>query len=236
MTETVLQFHQVYKQYRLGEPLITALKGINLTFKKGECTAIVGPSGSGKSTLLHLGAGLDRPTKGIVSLAGMEIHRMKDENLARLRNQQIGFIFQTFNLIPVLTVEENVEYPSLLYPESRKNRHRVRELLERVGLADQAKKQPAMLSGGQRQRVAIARALINNPSIVFADEPTANLDHATGEMIMSLLYQLNQELGVTVIFSTHDPRIMEHSRRVVRIEDGEIVADRVVSSETRVSL
>lgn len=231
MTEAVLQFHQVYKQYRFGETLITALKGINLTFKKGECTAIVGPSGSGKSTLLHLGAGLDRPTNGSVSLAGKDLHKMKDEELARIRNHQIGFIFQTFNLIPVLTVQENVEYPSLLYPESRQNRKRAKELLELVGLSDQAEKRPNMLSGGQRQRVAIARALINNPTIVFADEPTANLDHATGESIMDLLRKLNVELGTTFLFSTHDPRIMEKAHRIIRIEDGKITKETTVSNK-----
>ncbi|MCX7655974.1 MAG: ABC transporter ATP-binding protein [Treponemataceae bacterium] len=225
MTKVVLQFEQVEKQYRLGETIITAVQGISLSFRAGEFAALVGPSGSGKSTLLHLGAGLDRPTKGVVSLVGKEIQKMKDEELALIRNEQVGFIFQTFNLIPVLTVQENVEYPSLLYPRSRKNRSRARELLELVGLSDHAKKRPTMLSGGQRQRVAIARALVNNPSIVFADEPTANLDHATGELIMSLLQRLNRELGVTFIFSTHDPRIMEKAHRIVRLEDGRIVAD-----------
>jgi putative ABC transport system ATP-binding protein len=145
--------------------------------------------------------------------------------MAVIRNQDVGFIFQTFNLIPVLSIRENVEYPSLLYPATRKNRSRVGELLELVGLSDQAEKRPNMLSGGQRQRVAIARALVNNPSIVFADEPTANLDHATGESIMTLLLKLNAELGTTFIFSTHDSRIMEKARRIISVEDGKLTGD-----------
>jgi putative ABC transport system ATP-binding protein len=147
--------------------------------------------------------------------------------MARIRNQDVGFIFQSFNLIPVLSVKENVEYPSLLYPSGKKNKARVMELLEMVGIANQAEKRPNMLSGGQRQRVAVARALINNPHVVFADEPTANLDHETGESIMRLLEELNRSFGTTFLFSTHDPRIMEKAKRIIRVEDGKLVSDTI---------
>lgn len=225
MKGEVLRYEQVSKQYKLGETVINALSGVSFSVTKGEFSAIVGPSGSGKSTLLHLGAGLDRPTQGSVFLQGREIQAIGERDMAVIRNQDVGFIFQTFNLIPVLSIRENVEYPSLLYPATRKNRSRVGELLELVGLSDQAEKRPNMLSGGQRQRVAIARALVNNPSIVFADEPTANLDHATGESIMTLLLKLNAELGTTFIFSTHDSRIMEKARRIISVEDGKLTGD-----------
>lgn len=227
MSSEVLRYEQVSKQYKLGETVINALSCVSFSITKGEFSAIVGPSGSGKSTLLHLGAGLDRPTQGSVFLGGREIQAIGERDMAVIRNQDVGFIFQTFNLIPVLSIRENVEYPSLLYSATRKNRSRVGELLELVGLSDQAKKRPNMLSGGQRQRVAIARALVNNPSIVFADEPTANLDHVTGESIMSLLLKLNAELGTTFIFSTHDSRIMEKARRIISVEDGKLTGDTV---------
>jgi len=225
MSREILRYQQVSKQYKLGETVIHALSKVSFSVMKGAFSANVGPSGSGKSTLLHLGAGLDRPTSGSVFLNGQEIQNIKEKDMAIIRNQMVGFIFQTFNLIPVLTIKENVEYPCLLYSATKHNRYRVTELLELVGLADQMNKRPNMLSGGQRQRVAIARALVNNPSIVFADEPTANLDHATGESIMALLLQLNVELGTTFIFSTHDPRIMDKARRIIRVEDGRLLAD-----------
>jgi len=225
MTSEVIRYESVIKEYKLGETVIKALSMVSFSISRGEFTAIVGPSGSGKSTLLHLGAGLDTPTDGRVFLLGKALEDTRETTLSKLRNQDVGFIFQTFNLIPVLSVKENVEYPSLLYPEGQKNRSRVSELLELVGLADQAKKRPNMLSGGQRQRVAIARALINNPSIIFADEPTANLDHTTGESIMALLKDLNERLGTTFIFSTHDTKIMDKARRIISMEDGCLISD-----------
>lgn len=225
MKHEVLRFSQVSKKYSLGNTIIKALTDINVSIYKGEFCAIVGPSGSGKSTLLHIGAGLDSPTSGNVFLLGNEIQETEEHKIAQIRNQDLGFIFQTFNLIPVLSIKENVEYPSLLYKHTRKNKSRVHELLHLVGLEDQAEKRPNTLSGGQRQRVAIARALINNPSIVFADEPTANLDVATGNAIMNLLQTINKEFGTTFIFSTHDTRIMNMARRIIRVEDGKLCKD-----------
>lgn len=225
MSQIVLEYQGVGKRYALGETSIEALRDVSFTISRGEFTAIIGPSGSGKSTLLHLGAGLDEPSSGTISLLGQDISKIQAREMAHLRNKELGFIFQSFNLIPVLSVTENIEYPALLYPDVRENRLRVGELLELTGLGDQARKRPNMLSGGQRQRVAIARALINNPSIVFADEPTANLDHSNGEAIMSLLLDLNRKLGTTFLFSTHDPRIISKARRTLRMEDGALVAD-----------
>jgi len=225
MNATVLEYQAVGKQYRLGEMRLDALKAVSFSIAKGEFTAIVGPSGSGKSTLLHLGAGLDKPSSGQVYLLGRDLTRFGPRELATVRNRELGFVFQSFNLIPVLNVLENIEYPSLLSATARKNRGRAAELLELVGLRGQGAKRPNMLSGGQRQRVAIARALVNNPSIVFADEPTANLDHATGEAIMNLMVDLNRQLGTTFVFSTHDPRIVAMAQRVIQMEDGCLVAD-----------
>lgn len=225
MSIPVLEYLGVSKRYALGETTVNALRDVSFSIKEGEFTAITGPSGSGKSTLLHLGAGLDKPSAGTVSLKGRDIGSIPQKEMALVRNQEMGFIFQSFNLIPVLSVIENIEYPALLYPSSRPNRSRVSELLELVGLKDQGRKRPNMLSGGQRQRVAIARALINNPTIVFADEPTANLDHANGEAIMALLEELNAKLGTTFLFSTHDPRIIAKARRILRLEDGSLVED-----------
>ncbi|MBN2353000.1 MAG: ABC transporter ATP-binding protein [Spirochaetales bacterium] len=225
MSEIVLRYEAVSKEYLLGETVINALSDVSLAVNHGEFSALVGPSGSGKSTLLHLGAGLDRPTGGRVHLLGKRLHDVGEKGMARVRNREVGFIFQTFNLIPVLNVRENVEYPSLLYPEVKKNRARVMELLEKVGIADQADKRPHMLSGGQRQRVAIARALINDPNVVFADEPTANLDHRTGDSIMRLLEELNRSFGTTFLYSTHDEKIMARAKRIISLEDGKIVSD-----------
>jgi len=225
----VLSFERVEKEYELDEVLVYALKGIDFSIQKGEFTAIVGPSGSGKTTILHLAALLDRPSSGRILLFGTDSKEISNKEASRIRNKKIGFVFQTFNLIPVLTVYENIEYPALLYPDNKVSRDRIMELIESVGLKGHESKFPSQLSGGQRQRVAIARALVNNPEIVFADEPTANLDHETGEQIITLMEELNKKYGTTFVFSTHDPKIMRRARRLIRIEDGKIVGDEYVS-------
>jgi len=225
----VLSFEKVEKVYKLDEVLVYALKGIDFSIQKGEFTAIVGPSGSGKTTILHLAALLDRPSSGRILLFGMDSKEISNKEVSRIRNKKIGFVFQTFNLIPVLTVYENIEYPALLYPDNKVSRDRIMELIESVGLKGHENKFPSQLSGGQRQRVAIARALVNSPEIVFADEPTANLDHETGEQIITLMEELNKKYGTTFVFSTHDPKIMRRARRLIRIEDGKIVGDEYVS-------
>jgi putative ABC transport system ATP-binding protein len=225
----VLSFEKVEKVYKLDEVLVYALKGIDFSIQKGEFTAIVGPSGSGKTTILHLAALLDRPSSGRILLFGMDSKEISNKEASRIRNKKIGFVFQTFNLIPVLTVYENIEYPALLYPDNKVSRDRIMELIESVGLKGHENKFPSQLSGGQRQRVAIARALVNNPEIVFADEPTANLDHETGEQIITLMEELNKKYGTTFVFSTHDLKIMRRARRLIKIEDGKIVGDEYVS-------
>jgi putative ABC transport system ATP-binding protein len=225
----VLKFEGVEKVYKLDEVLVYALRGVDFSIQKGEFTAIVGPSGSGKTTILHLAALLDRPSSGRILLFGTDSKEISNKEASRIRNKKIGFVFQTFNLITVLTVYENVEYPALLYPDNKVSKDRIMELIESVGLKGHENKFPSQLSGGQRQRVAIARALVNNPEIVFADEPTANLDHETGEQIIALMEELNKKYGTTFVFSTHDPKIMKRARRLIKIEDGKIVGDEYVS-------
>lgn len=224
MSGAVLRFECVTRAYPLGDTVAYGLRGLSVEFAAGEFAAVVGPSGSGKSTLQHLGAGYDRPSSGKVYLMGRDLASYKDRELARLRNRSIGFIFQSFNLLPVLSALENVAYPALLYPEGKSGRGDARaralELLDRVGLADKAAKRPHQLSGGERQRVAIARALVNRPSVVFADEPTANLDHATGASALDILESLRAERGATLILATHDPEVMKRAGRLVRMKDG----------------
>ncbi len=226
----VLEFRNVSKAYRSGESETYALKSVSVSFGAGEFVALVGPSGSGKSTMQHLGAGFDRPTDGSVFLMGRDIAGYGERELSFARNRHIGFVFQSFNLIPVMSVLENVMYPAGVYRDAHRfggtARERALSLLDRVGIADHARKRPHQLSGGQRQRVAIARALMNAPELVFADEPTANLDHAVGSGIMDLLSSLNEELGTTVIVSTHDQAVMARARRVVSLADGRVAGDR----------
>jgi len=229
MSEPILRFEKVSREYSLGDTKTYGLVSVSLDFHPGEYAAIVGPSGSGKSTLQHLGAGFDRPSSGSVSLMGHDLGRYGENGLARLRNEHIGFIFQTFNLLPVLSAEENVLYPALIRatdPRRRRAaRDRARRLLDRVGLDGSGKKRPHQLSGGQRQRVAIARALMNEPSLIFADEPTANLDHQTGSGILDIMGELNRQDGVTLILATHDPAVMKRAGRIVRLKDGRVEAD-----------
>jgi putative ABC transport system ATP-binding protein len=213
----------VSKTYRLGKIGVTALDDISLSVATGEFVAIAGPSGSGKTTLLNLVGCLDTPTSGEIRIDGESVSALSAGARADLRARKLGFVFQTFNLIPVLTAWENVEYPLLIHPRAGRDRPaRVAAALEQVGLRDRARHRPAELSGGQQQRVAIARALVGEPALVLADEPTANLDSATGRDIVELMRRLNRERGVTFVFSTHDARIMSVADRLLEISDGRL--------------
>lgn len=221
----IVEVRAVGKEYALGKQIVTALRNISLTIRKGEFMALAGPSGSGKSTLLNLIGCIDTPTSGSILIEGQDISGKTPDELADLRLNTLGFVFQTFNLLPVLSAWENVEYPLLQQRDVAKKtrQERVRHYLNVVGLEPYAHHRPNELSGGQRQRVAIARALATRPSIVLADEPTANLDHKTGEGILRLMKDLNQEEGTTFIFSTHDARVMEMADRVIELADGQIM-------------
>ena len=211
------------KVYRQDSIAVTALRDVDLDIAAGEFVALVGPSGSGKSTLLNLLGGLDRPTSGRLWVADEELGAMSRHALAELRLRKIGFVFQEFNLIPVLSALENVEYVMLLQgvPDAER-RARAMAILDEVGLAGLEDRRPGELSGGQQQRVAVARAIVSEPALVLADEPTANLDSATGAALMDLMRQLNEEKGVTFVFSTHDAMVMERARRLVHLKDGQI--------------
>jgi putative ABC transport system ATP-binding protein len=221
----IVKVEHVSKRYRLGEQEVVALHDISLAVDAGAFLAIAGPSGSGKSTLLNIIGCIDTPSEGRVLIDGNDVSGRTPDELADLRARTIGFIFQTFNLLPVLSAEENVEYPLLQLRELSRaeRRERVQQYLAKVGLGKYARHRPNQLSGGQRQRVAIARALATHSRLVLADEPTANLDHHTGEDILRLMNDLNRESGTTFIFSTHDRRVMRMADRLVRIEDGRIV-------------
>src|SRR5947207_8428800 len=217
----LVQLRGVTKTYRLGRTEVPALKAVDLDLAAGEFTAVMGPSGSGKTTLLNIVGCLDRMDAGSYKLEGAELGGQDFNDLAEIRNRKIGFIFQSFNLIPVLDVAENIEFPCLIRDEKRKPlRARAEHLAREVGLDQFLHHKPDELSGGQRQRVAIARALITEPQLVLADEPTANLDSGTSSQIIDLMLALNREKGVTFLFSTHDPRVVDHARRVVHIADG----------------
>jgi len=223
---TIVECRNVSKEYKLGKIIVPALKDINLTVTKGEFTAIVGPSGSGKTTLLNLIGCLDTPTEGEIILNGIIVKNQKKDQLADIRRENIGFVFQTFNLIPVLTAFENIEFVLTLKEYDKKKRQELTlKMLEKVGLKGLENRKPSELSGGQQQRVAIARALIKSPTLVLADEPTANLDSKTGESIMNLMRDLNEKEGVTFIFSTHDEKVMKFARRIIKLHDGKIVDD-----------
>ena len=220
-----IEVQNVKKIYPLGSTEVLALKGVSLQIAAGEFTTIAGPSGCGKSTLLNMIGCMDKPSEGKVLIEGQPTQDLNDKDLTNLRLRKLGFIFQSFNLIPVLSVFQNVEFPLLLQGElsAKERKDRVSALLKEVGLKDFANNRANELSGGQRQRVAIARALVTNPRIVLADEPTANLDSATGEMIIDLMKEINVSHGTTFVFSTHDPRVMEHATRVIRLKDGLLV-------------
>jgi len=223
MAPPVVAGHELTKRYGEGDAAVNALRGVSLEIEPASFTAIMGPSGSGKSTLMHLLAGLDRPTSGTVTIAGTEIGKLDDTDLTRLRRDKIGFVFQAFNLVPVLTAEENVRLPLTL--AGRGDDGRVERLLEAVALADRRTHRPAELSGGQQQRVAVARALASEPAVIFADEPTGNLDSTTSQEILALLRRAVDEFGQAVVMVTHDATAASVSDRVVFLDDGNIVAD-----------
>ena len=220
----VTKVENVSRIYKVGKVETQALRDVSLGIENGEFTALVGPSGSGKTTLLQLIGCLDQPTSGKVMVNGKDVSRLKRNQRADIRRGTIGFIFQFFALIPTLTAYENIELPLLLNRENATARRaRVNELLEAVELTDRAHHKPDQLSGGQQQRVAVARALATRPSLILADEPTANLDTANGKQIMELMTRLNQETGVTFVFATHDPRVIKYARRVITLRDGVVV-------------
>ncbi|WP_419660866.1 putative ABC transporter, ATP-binding protein [Desulfosarcina variabilis str. Montpellier] len=221
----IVSFDQVSKSYRMGEVDVTALSQVSLLISKGEFAALVGPSGSGKTTALNLIGCLDSPTTGEVVVAGQSVGRLNRRQGAQFRGKKLGFVFQDFNLLPVLTVFENVEYPLLMIRDMPKgDRHpAVEQVLEAVGMTDQARKYPGQLSGGQKQRVAIARALVGNPELVLADEPTANLDSATAQRVMVLMKRMRDTFGTTFVFSTHDPRVMDQAEATFYLEDGRLL-------------
>ena len=221
---SIVRAENVEKFHRVGDISIQALRGVTFSIEAGSFAAFVGPSGSGKTTLLNLIGCLDRPSHGKLTVLNTDVSSLGRKESARFRGRNIGFIFQDFNLIPVLTVYENVEYPLVMVQEwpERRRRERVMELLKAVGMVDQAYKRPDQISGGQKQRVAIARALAAETKIVLADEPTANLDHETAHHVIELMRRLKDELGVTLLFSTHDPKIMAQAEITFRLEDGSL--------------
>ena len=224
----VINAKNITKTYNPDKVPVHALNGVSLEIEKGEFTAIVGPSGSGKSTLLNIIGGLDSPTEGSIELGGQDISRLKDSELIDFRLQHIGFVFQAYNLIPVLTARENVEFIMLLQKQSEKDRRvRTEELLTKVGLKEQMDRRPSELSGGQQQRVAVARALASKPEFILADEPTANLDSHSTATLLDMMAEMNEKEGATFVFSTHDHRVIDKARRVITLEDGKIVSDEV---------
>ncbi|ULQ51603.1 ABC transporter ATP-binding protein [Flavihumibacter fluvii] len=226
MTNTVIDAHNVSKVYDEGPQPVKAVDNIHLHINKGEFVALVGPSGSGKTTLLNMIGGLDEPTTGNVLINGVDITRLGTNQLIDFRLHNIGFVFQSFNLIPVLTARENIEFIMLLQKLNKTEREgRVNKLLEEVGLPDKANAKPGELSGGQQQRVAVARALASKPQFVLADEPTANLDSKSASNLLDIMEKLNREEQMTFIFSTHDQRVIQRARRVITLVDGQIVSD-----------
>lgn len=222
----IIETKNLHRHYQDGDSIIHAVDGVDLSIQEGEFTAIIGPSGSGKTTLLNLIGGLDTPTQGEVIVDQKAIHDLSDNKLIEFRLRHIGFVFQAYNLIPVLTAQENVEFIMLLQGQSAQERkQRAQELLKAVGLSQQAHKRPSELSGGQQQRVAVARALASKPSFVLADEPTANLDSQSTKDLLDIMHQLNQDEGVTFLFSTHDQRVIDRAQRLIYVEDGKIKTD-----------
>lgn len=222
----IIKVDQVKKTYNPNKIPVHALKGVDLKIEQGEFTAIVGPSGSGKTTLLNIIGGLDRPSDGQIVIGGTDISGLSDNQLIDFRKDNIGFVFQAYNLIPVLTAKENVEFVMLLQSRNAKEREvRTEELLKAVGLEDKMNKRPSELSGGQQQRVAVARALAPKPTFILADEPTANLDSKSTANLLDMMLDLNKKENITFVFSTHDQRVIDRARRVVTLEDGVIISD-----------
>jgi putative ABC transport system ATP-binding protein len=230
----VTRVENVTRVYMIGEVETQALRGVTLGIEPGEFTALVGPSGSGKTTLLQLMGCLDQPTTGKVFVNGKDVSTLKRSERADVRRGTIGFIFQFFALIPTLTAYENIEMPLLLNGlKGEERKARVLELLEAVNLSDRGHHKPDQLSGGEQQRVAIARALASKPTMILADEPTANLDTTNGEQVMDIMSRLNKETGVTFIFASHDPRVIEYGRRIVQLQDGLVVKDTIVENSKK---
>ncbi len=224
--EYIIVTEKVKKNYEDDDIIIRAVRGIDLKIKSGEFTALVGPSGSGKTTFLNIISGLDNPSDGKVWLNNKLLSEMSGKELSDFRRDHIGFIFQAYNLIPVLTVEENIEYIMLLQGVSKNERHqKVREILEDIGMEGSERRFPPKLSGGQQQRVAIARAMVSQPELILADEPTANLDQTTGGELLDMMRELNRKTGMTFLFSTHDRMVMERADRVITLMDGLVVKD-----------
>jgi putative ABC transport system ATP-binding protein len=223
----VVEAHNIVRTYEeKGMPPATALRGVSLAVEKGEFMALAGPSGSGKTTLLNIIGGIDAPTSGEVKVDGQTLSGLSRSALADLRRDRIGFVFQAYNLVPVLTAAENAEYVLQLKGVSAdERRKKVKDVFERLGLGKYLDSRPLKMSGGQQQRVAVARAIVSEPAVVLADEPTANLDQKTGAELMDLMHQLNKERGITFIFSTHDPMVLGRAQRIVRLVDGEVVAN-----------
>ncbi|MDD7794921.1 ABC transporter ATP-binding protein [Clostridium sp. 'White wine YQ'] len=229
----MIEISNVTKKYRMGKETVEALRGVNLKIENGEFLAILGPSGSGKSTLMHIIGGLDKPTSGTISVEGKDISKLKDKEMSKYRNSTIGFVFQAFNLENTQTALENVMMPLIFSGASKKERKiKALKALELVGLTDLSKHKPTEMSGGQRQRVSIARALVNDPAIIFADEPTGNLDSKTGSKIMNVFKELNEK-GYTIIMVTHNEKEALRANRIVRIQDGEIAQDSSSDSQVR---
>lgn len=233
MKNEIIKLNDVHKEYLMGEDRINALDGVSVSVKKGDFIAIIGPSGSGKSTMMNMIGALDIPTKGEIFLDEKNIANLHESDLAQIRGRKIGFIFQTFNLIPTLTAKENIALPMLFQGIQKEERmEKAEELLEKVGLKDRMEHLPSELSGGQRQRVAIARALANNPDVILADEPTGNLDSKTGKEILELFIKLNND-GKTIIIVTHDEDVAKHASKVLKMKDGKLSGEKNGKQKTR---